>query len=426
MRDQFIAYYRPTEQEFMELWEKCLFVLDTNVLLNLYRYSQQVRDVFFKVFEQLSYRLWIPHQVALEYHDNRLGVIADQKKTFNKVRTILDENIGKLKSSIADLQLGKRHATINPHDFLAKLDDEVSRFRIELDHLDQNQLDVSSEDPVRDKIDELLNGKIGQPFPKDELEEILKDGERRKRHELPPGYMDRKKEADGHPHHFWNGTLIPREYGDLVLWHQIIKHAKDAKITHLIFVTDDHKEDWWWKVDSQGSKTIGPRPELVNEIRSEAGVSLFYMYTSASFLKNAQQYLKMEIGAESIEQVRDIEDLLREAANRSRFIREDYLEALENVRREKSRDQCIQEAIGYFLSLFPDERYREARAQGVLVSWPADAEPAYLMQLEIVSFPAVLEEALALTNPFIEPTKTLNAAIRLWLERIAGVKGLKP
>ncbi len=46
MREKFVAYYQPTGQEFSELWEKCLFVIDTNVLLNLYRFPEQARNDF--------------------------------------------------------------------------------------------------------------------------------------------------------------------------------------------------------------------------------------------------------------------------------------------------------------------------------------------------------------------------------------------
>ena len=60
MRETFRGYYRPTHDEFSELWEKCVVILDTNVLLNLYRYPSEARDDLLKVFQQISDRLWIP------------------------------------------------------------------------------------------------------------------------------------------------------------------------------------------------------------------------------------------------------------------------------------------------------------------------------------------------------------------------------
>ena len=38
MKSQMIGFYRPSEDEFKEIWDKATFVLDANVLLNLYRY----------------------------------------------------------------------------------------------------------------------------------------------------------------------------------------------------------------------------------------------------------------------------------------------------------------------------------------------------------------------------------------------------
>jgi len=44
LRDQFPGYYRRTEEELQRIWEDGLFVLDANVLLNLYRYSEDTRN----------------------------------------------------------------------------------------------------------------------------------------------------------------------------------------------------------------------------------------------------------------------------------------------------------------------------------------------------------------------------------------------
>lgn len=420
MREKFVAYYRPTEEEFAELWEKCLFVVDANVLLDLYRYPQQVRHDFFKVFEQLSDRLWIPHQVGLEYQENRLSVIADQENKFKEVREIVEKSVQELTGKLEKLQLKKRHSTIDPSDLLSKIEKEVSTFMVQLDGLRRTQPDLISADTVRNRIDELLKGKVGEPFTQEKLNEICKDGELRKKWKVPPGYLDSGKAKNERPYYSWNGTIIPLEHGDLTLWHQIMEHAKDAKITHLIFVTGDLKEDWWWKT---GSKIIGPRPELVNEIISKGGVSCFYMYSSPSFLKYAQQYLKVDIDPESIEQVRDIEDLLRK---RSVSIRDDYIEALENVRGDRGRDQCIHEAIQYFSGLALEERRREASAQRVRIAHPASVEPDYYMWPDLVSVSDDLVEKLQKSDAYIDLTKTVNAALRLWLERKEGTTGLKP
>ena len=82
MKELFPGYYQPTEKEFSKLWNECIFALDANVLLNLYRYSENSTKDFLNILTFLSTakRLWIPHQAALEYHQRRVGVIGEQKK----------------------------------------------------------------------------------------------------------------------------------------------------------------------------------------------------------------------------------------------------------------------------------------------------------------------------------------------------------
>lgn len=115
-----------------------------------------------------------------------------------------------------------------------------------------------------------------------------------------------------------------------------------------------------------------------------------------------------------------------EAGKYSALIRGDYLEKLGTGRGGKDRDECIQEAIDFFLGLSPEERRRAATAQRVRISFPADFEPDYYMWLEIVSVPDELAERLEKSVAYVDSTKILNAAIRVWLENKEGTTGLKP
>lgn len=44
MRKGFEEFYQPSEKAFVELWQQADIVPDTNVLLNLYRYSTETRS----------------------------------------------------------------------------------------------------------------------------------------------------------------------------------------------------------------------------------------------------------------------------------------------------------------------------------------------------------------------------------------------
>lgn len=84
MKDSFSGYHRPNEDEFSQFWETCLFVVDSNILLSLYRYPEHTRESFLGILEGISARLWIPHQVGLEYGDKRLDTIAEQSKLYDR------------------------------------------------------------------------------------------------------------------------------------------------------------------------------------------------------------------------------------------------------------------------------------------------------------------------------------------------------
>jgi hypothetical protein len=154
-------------------------------------------------------------------------------------------------------------------------------------------------------LDEILDGKIGPTPEQKDLDATYTEGKRRYEENCPPGYLDASKAKSSDSVYTSNGLRIERQYGDLLVWKQIVTTAAERQIKDLIFVTDDEKEDWWWVVESKGKKTIGPRPELIEEIQRDAGVSTFYMYSSERFIQYAKDYLGIAVNPESIEQIRD-------------------------------------------------------------------------------------------------------------------------
>ncbi len=84
MKKKFFGYYRPNNDQFSELWKNCVFIIDANVLLDLYRSPTELRKDLIMLLKLISNRLWVPYQVALEYQQNRLNAIADQVKVKEK------------------------------------------------------------------------------------------------------------------------------------------------------------------------------------------------------------------------------------------------------------------------------------------------------------------------------------------------------
>ncbi|AXJ90904.1 hypothetical protein DKP84_16360 [Acinetobacter pittii] len=120
MKELFKGYYNLDEKDFSILWERAIFIFDTNVLLNLYRYQASTRDALLEVIEKLAQRVWIPYHVGLEFQRNRLTVIAEQYNRFSKVKNIVEEAISTMEKEFEELQLRNRHTHINPDKLIGR------------------------------------------------------------------------------------------------------------------------------------------------------------------------------------------------------------------------------------------------------------------------------------------------------------------
>ena len=91
MKDTIKEFLEPTNQEKQELWEKAIFVFDTNVLLNLYRYSAKTRNSLLMAFESFKGRIWIPYHVAYEYMRRRCEVIYETVQRYEQFKKEITE-----------------------------------------------------------------------------------------------------------------------------------------------------------------------------------------------------------------------------------------------------------------------------------------------------------------------------------------------
>jgi hypothetical protein len=149
---------------------------------------------------------------------------------------------------------------------------------------------IVKEDPIYEKIAKLFDGKISESYTEERLQEIFKEGEERFKSKIPPGYEDEKNKEGN------------RMYGDLILWKQVIDKAKKEK-RPVMFITDERKSDWWWKI--KDGRNMGPRQELVAEIKKEANVD-FHMYSSERFLSYGQDFLKEHVNQRALEEIQAI------------------------------------------------------------------------------------------------------------------------
>lgn len=281
MRSKFPGYYRPSEAEFNELWKNAIFVLDTNVLLDLFRYSDETVNALINNISNLGERVWIPYRVSLEFHRNLNEVISTQIFRYKKTIETLED----FKKQF-DAKRSHPFLDVNLHDeirvFCEKFDSELSKKRDAIELL-------ITENHIKEQISNLLDDKVGDGFNKEKLDRICSDGSQRYIEKIPPGYMDIK------------GKQGIDVYGDLIIWNEIIEKSMSEKC-NIILITGDVKEDWFLL---HSGKTLGPRPELIHEFKRETN-KLFYAYPTNQFLEFSNQYLNSNINKLVIDEVEKV------------------------------------------------------------------------------------------------------------------------
>lgn len=305
MKNSFSGYYPPTTEQYEKLWKEAVIVLDTNVLLNLYRLPTAARDELFGVLELLQERLWIPHQVALEFQRRRLTVIASERKATEEALTTASELVDDIKSKVEGLQIDKRGLGIESQPLLAELEKANGQLLEAIKAVHNAQLDISASDPVRERLDNLLENRVGAgPSSQAELDELVFGGDDRYKEKVPPGFADVDKDKNPNEATFvFDHIKYQRKFGDLVLWRQLIQHIKKSQAKAVLLITADRKEDWWWR--EQG-KTVGPHPELIREIHREGGSELFWMYSSVQFVEHANKYSTASVSNESVAEIKQV------------------------------------------------------------------------------------------------------------------------
>jgi predicted nucleic acid-binding protein len=307
MKGLFPQYDYTASTDQAETWKTALFVFDTNVLLNLYRYHERTREELLETLEKLSERIWIPHHVALEFQRNRLTVIAAQGRRFSEIRKVIEKTKAELANSISNLQLTQRHALINPEPLTTGFETLTSNFLAKLEKLQNSQQTLTAPDPIKIKIEDIFDGKVGAAFASQaDVDQKNKEAEARYKSKIPPGYKDSEKGKDGLDDFNHNGITYKKKFGDYFVWSQLLDYAASSQRKKLIFITDDAKEDWWQTIDFNGPKTIGPRTELIEEARRIGKLDTFLMYKPETFLKHANEYLAAKVSEETLTEVRDV------------------------------------------------------------------------------------------------------------------------
>ncbi|MCU7556102.1 PIN domain-containing protein [Alteromonas sp. ASW11-19] len=297
----FKGYYRANDDAVKDIWRDGKIIPDANVLLDLYRYSDDARDAFLNLLNNHNLRVWLPHQAAQEYFQNRPSVINEQSKNY-------DATLNDINDLYNSFNQKNRHPFLPPN-LLGEVEGLFEKLNAHLENSKKSHLQRLNDDEIQSKITEIFGQRVGHPFPSGELNKLFDEGKARYQSKIPPGYEDAQKNDNEK-----NLVGQQRRYGDLIMWKQIIAYAKEHK-TSVILITEDTKDDWWLK---SAGRTLSARPELFKEFHDETGQEI-QIYRTESFLHNATNYLSENVSEDVIEEIKLIqsEPVFYEAVQRS-------------------------------------------------------------------------------------------------------------
>lgn len=295
LRTRFRDYYADAKQVHKGLIENAIYVLDTNVLLNMYRIPKSSRERLLGDLQAKSDRVWMPFQVALELHRNCDNVRSAQTKSHSDRIKSINEFVKTMSSNGKSTRLEsspEQQAALQAlNTWKAKLEKENEAIREEINH--------QKPDEVLEWIADIFADSIGAEPSAEDYKQLHKDADERYSKDIPPGYADRDK-PDG------------RGYGDYIAWKQTLEYAKAAS-TDVVFVTDDSKEDWKVRLNS---KALRARPELIVEFQAVTGQDISIVNSDTFFYEISSA----ESSEESKEARKDLSQVVRDEDERNAFL----------------------------------------------------------------------------------------------------------
>jgi hypothetical protein len=333
--DGFEGYRTPTTEDYRRVLGAGMVVPDANVLLNLYRYTDQARDDLLSVLARLGNQLWIPHQVLVEFWRNRDAVLRDPRDTeriAGEMSDTREQVLSAFRGWANRVSLPPEQATelvgALSHGFDAVIDG-VERFS------DASAIESARDtdkDAVLRTLEPILAGRVGSRFDDETLRRVIEEGLRRVSEREPPGYMDKNKDDSA-------------AAGDYLVWEQVLIEAEQRKCD-VVFVTADVKEDWWRK---EAGELRGPRLELVTEMRRRGGSRLL-MLRPTRLLELAREVLKVTVHDESVQDADRVDRLLSD----DEAIPPDGgwdAAAIEALFRQLNEEGAVQEAVIRYAAL---------------------------------------------------------------------------
>ena len=228
-----------TKEEFNNIDESELtFIFDTNVLLDLYKYNDEMIDYFISIFDSNIDKFWIPKQVQVEFNrhfiENKirnLSICSNIKDQVSRIVSDLNNSVDVAFNRDGKFRL--RNSQIGKQDIL----NDIKKFKNDI----TNKLDE-----IQPKINKDLKEDEDciHKFTQLELMSIYEEGDKRFKYKIPPGFTDANKDSLEEKREKNNANeekYSISKYGDLIVWKELLRKISDDN-KKVIFIQNEKKK----------------------------------------------------------------------------------------------------------------------------------------------------------------------------------------
>lgn len=318
--------------------DNMIVVLDTNILLYLYKCSSSTSDDLLRLLNKIKENIIVPAQVINEYNKHKSSEQAKVSKKYDNFEKELTQKINSLENKLKErISEAKKYNFPKCNDLEEKISNQIGLLKTEV-HKYSLEIAAEKEELIKNsqitEIDSfvsylVVNNKIRKELDFRKHLEFIKEEELRYKYCIPPGYEDGKNKAG------------VDKYGDLFVWKEILEIGKENRDKYIVFITNDCKEDWWI-LKGENKQCDRMRDELRKEFIDETQNDRIEFITLNKFFDLFSRYHQVQ--------------------SRKTDIELNALNYINNTITKKYYNQLMSEVSYYLFNLnytdFDDEFYR--------------------------------------------------------------------
>lgn len=267
--------------------EECQIFFDTNIYALFFKIYSSARQEFFSWVNELheKQRVHSPQWIVNEYTNRFVrDQIEDYYSPLKKISTTQKE----LKEISSFLKMNIDSASLQGTTY-----PDSQSYVNDLNLIEETFKKIAKATKTKDKIyKNTIHEEIRQTFEKTIIKSDLKIvfdtintiGGFRYNHKFPPGFGDDIKKLN--------------EYGDLIIWHEILDFCKSKAKKKAILITNDNKKDWMYAPSTlvEGARTI-PNTQPFLNIADPRLVFEFFQHTESEefYIINFETLIKILI-----------------------------------------------------------------------------------------------------------------------------------